>query len=180
VLPPAVSARLRAHRAAPSADAAPAREAAPLIGARSAGRPRQRDVLLRDAGQPHRWWLRVDTGHPVLFDHPVDHVPGMLLLDAARQAAHAELGAGAVPPLALDADFGRFVELGAPCRVEVTARPPLPGDPPGGHRTRVLFRHPGDAAPRCTADLALDAPAPAPAALPGQRARGARAAAPRG
>src|SRR5690606_21766651 len=32
--------------------------------------------------------LRVPTNNPWLFDHPVDHVPGMLLMEAARQSAH--------------------------------------------------------------------------------------------
>jgi hypothetical protein len=201
VLPPAVYERLRARRPAPPADPAAASEVAPRIGARLAGRPRERDVLLGGSGQPHRWWLRVDTGHPVLFDHPVDHVPGMLLLDAARQAAHAELGARAGAPLALHADFGHFVELGTPCRVEVSGEPPAPGDPSGGHRTRVLLRHPGDSEPRCATDLVLAVPEPAAvpaaatappsapsaappappsAALPGPRGRAARAAAGRG
>ncbi|MET0315925.1 MAG: ScbA/BarX family gamma-butyrolactone biosynthesis protein [Rhodococcus fascians] len=31
----------------------------------------------------------VDTGHPSLFDHALDHVPGMLQFEAARQAAMA-------------------------------------------------------------------------------------------
>jgi hypothetical protein len=41
-----------------------------------------------------RTMVNVDVTHPVLFDHPLDHVPGMLLLEAARQtslAATAEL-----------------------------------------------------------------------------------------
>ncbi|NHC16617.1 ScbA/BarX family gamma-butyrolactone biosynthesis protein, partial [Motilibacter deserti] len=33
--------------------------------------------------------LRVDVTHPVLFDHPLDHVPGMLQIEAVRQAAYA-------------------------------------------------------------------------------------------
>ncbi|MFI6341435.1 ScbA/BarX family gamma-butyrolactone biosynthesis protein [Streptomyces sp. NPDC050535] len=45
------------------------------------------------AAGPHTttrsWLLRLNTSHPTLFDHPQDHVPGMLLLEAARQATHA-------------------------------------------------------------------------------------------
>ncbi|WP_260845011.1 AfsA-related hotdog domain-containing protein [Streptomyces sp. SLBN-31] len=55
------------------------------------------DVVLSPLGQPHRWQLRVDTRHPVLFDHIVDHVPGMLLIEAARQAATATLGHTTLP-----------------------------------------------------------------------------------
>ncbi|WP_278192659.1 ScbA/BarX family gamma-butyrolactone biosynthesis protein, partial [Streptomyces spectabilis] len=47
------------------------------------------DVVLAPTPHPHHWLLRNDTTHPTLFDHPVDHTPGMLLLEAARQATHA-------------------------------------------------------------------------------------------
>ncbi|BFV55060.1 hypothetical protein KCMC57_up01640 [Kitasatospora sp. CMC57] len=50
--------------------------------------------------------------HPVLFDHPVDHAPDMLLLEATRQAARATHPA---LPVAMDAAFFRWVELDAPC-----------------------------------------------------------------
>jgi hypothetical protein len=36
---------------------------------------------------PDRCRLLIPLSHPVYFDHPLDHVPGMLLLDAAWQAA---------------------------------------------------------------------------------------------
>ena len=29
--------------------------------------------------------VRVEPSHPFFFDHPLDHVPGMLLIEAARQ-----------------------------------------------------------------------------------------------
>jgi hypothetical protein len=59
----------------------------------------------------------VDTGHPTLFDHPVDHAPGMMLVEAARQLATAcaavstDLGFGLVT--ALRCRFSDFAELGA-------------------------------------------------------------------
>lgn len=60
--------------------------------------------------------LRVDPTHPVLFDHAVDHVPGMLLLEAARQAAHS-VGDGASAVIGMRTDFARYVELDAPAVV---------------------------------------------------------------
>lgn len=36
--------------------------------------------------------LMIPLGHPVYFDHPLDHAPGMLLVDAAWQAAAAMHG----------------------------------------------------------------------------------------
>ncbi|GGQ39497.1 adhesin [Streptomyces griseomycini] len=97
-------------------------EAAPLtspVPPQHVGRLSPRDVVLSPAGRGDAWTLRVDTRHPVLFDHPVDHVPGMLLAEAARQAATAALGPGSVV-LSLTARYGRYVELDVPCRV--TAR----------------------------------------------------------
>ncbi|WP_260326976.1 AfsA-related hotdog domain-containing protein [Streptomyces sp. TLI_185] len=38
------------------------------------------DVVPAPTDLPGRWQLQVDTGHPVFFDHPLDHVSGMLLL----------------------------------------------------------------------------------------------------
>lgn len=78
--------------------------------------------------------LRADTAHPVLFDHPVDHAPGMLLLEAARQAAQAVAAPEAALPVSMDAVFFRYAELDAPCRIEAD-----PGEPDsqGRRRTRI-------------------------------------------
>lgn len=88
------------------------------IAPQNIGRMSPMDVVLTPIGEPSRWQLRVDTRHPVLFDHPVDHVPGMLLVEAARQASHAVLGDSAVLPLAMVCDFTRFVEIDAPCYIQ--------------------------------------------------------------
>ncbi|GAA3657119.1 ScbA/BarX family gamma-butyrolactone biosynthesis protein [Streptomyces chitinivorans] len=89
------------------------------VSARGVGRADARDVVLAPTGEPHRWQLRVDTDHPVLFDHPVDHVPGMLLLEAARQAAHSFSGRPSACVTAMDVRFHRYAELDAPGWVEV-------------------------------------------------------------
>ncbi|MEV6739401.1 ScbA/BarX family gamma-butyrolactone biosynthesis protein [Streptomyces sp. NPDC051104] len=66
----------------------------------------------------NRWELRVDTGHPIFFDHPVDHVPGMLLIEAARQTARAATRQPGALLLALVSKFRRYAELDAPCWME--------------------------------------------------------------
>lgn len=81
------------------------------------GRTSPMDVVLSPIGEPNRWQLRVDTRHPVLFDHMVDHVPGMVLLEAARQAAAATLGHASLP-FDITSEFLRYVELDAPCMIE--------------------------------------------------------------
>jgi hypothetical protein len=77
-----------------------------------------RDALDLLAPIPHPGvsMLVVDTTETVFFDHPLDHVPGMLLIEAARQAIRAAGG----PELAgIDAVFGAVVELDEPCAVVV-------------------------------------------------------------
>ncbi|WP_393096828.1 ScbA/BarX family gamma-butyrolactone biosynthesis protein [Streptomyces sp. LN325] len=72
-----------------------------------------------------------DTSHPVMFDHWVDHVPGMLELEAFRQmaiAAAVRAGVLLTPtarPVALHARFRSFAELDLP--VECRTGPVRPG-----------------------------------------------------
>ncbi|MFC0448090.1 ScbA/BarX family gamma-butyrolactone biosynthesis protein [Rhodococcus jostii] len=68
-------------------------------------------VVLGPQVAGNEWELRVDTAHPVLFDHPCDHVPGMLILEALRQGARARLGLPDARLESLDATFHRFAEL---------------------------------------------------------------------
>ncbi|MGW0599004.1 ScbA/BarX family gamma-butyrolactone biosynthesis protein [Streptomyces sp. NPDC002776] len=75
------------------------------------------DVVLAATDRPGRWQLRVDTAHPVFFDHPLDHVPGMLLLEAARQAVQVVSGGKSVP-VSYRATFDRYAELDRPTWIE--------------------------------------------------------------
>ncbi|MGK4579109.1 ScbA/BarX family gamma-butyrolactone biosynthesis protein [Kitasatospora sp. HPMI-4] len=80
------------------------------------------------------WPLRVNWAHPTLFDHPTDHVPGMLLLEAARQAAQCLAGPGVVLPATMVNRFHRYVEFDAPCLV----RARLSDSPRGADAYEVL------------------------------------------
>ncbi|MEU9559333.1 ScbA/BarX family gamma-butyrolactone biosynthesis protein [Streptomyces fumanus] len=131
--PPALYDRLRgSHRDAAEA-VARALPPGPPVPAARVGRDQARDVLLSPAGPPDTWRLRVDTGHRVFFDHPHDHVPGMVLLEAAAQAARSLVG-HPVTPAAFDTRFLRYVELDRPCLL--TAEPGPSGDP-RGHQVHV-------------------------------------------
>jgi hypothetical protein len=88
------------------------------IAPRAAGRSRAEDVVLAPADRPCVWNLRVDTGHPVLFPRPNDHVPGMVLFEAARQAATAASGRLPFLPSELAVSFSRYAELDSPCRID--------------------------------------------------------------
>ncbi|MFD5946173.1 ScbA/BarX family gamma-butyrolactone biosynthesis protein [Streptomyces collinus] len=98
------------------------------IAPRAAGRSRAEDVVLAPADQPGVWNLRVDTGHPVLFPRPNDHVPGMVLFEAARQAATAASGLRPFLPATLKADFAHYAELHSPCRIETEVFDERPGE----------------------------------------------------
>ncbi|WP_137993260.1 ScbA/BarX family gamma-butyrolactone biosynthesis protein [Streptomyces vilmorinianum] len=83
------------------------------------GRRREGDVLLAPAGGDGRWELVVDTRHPTLFQRPNDHIPGMLFLEAARQAATAAASPAPFVPSSGSIAFERYAEFGAPCLLEV-------------------------------------------------------------
>ncbi|MFF8730141.1 ScbA/BarX family gamma-butyrolactone biosynthesis protein [Streptomyces sp. NPDC015171] len=106
--------------------AGPATREAPLprpLDPREVGYAHAEHVLLAEGGERtgRDWWLRLNRRHPVLFDHESDHIPGMVLLEAFRQAAHAaELPVR--PSLsAVAASYGAFGELDVPVRI--SARP---------------------------------------------------------
>ncbi|GAB7030394.1 ScbA/BarX family gamma-butyrolactone biosynthesis protein [Streptomyces sp. NPDC021749] len=96
-------------------------------------RDHDRDVVLSPTGLPDRWQLRVDPSHPVLFGHPVDHAPGMLMVEAARQAAQAVMPGVPTLPVSLECSFERYAELDAPSWV----RARTPGLAPAGGAQRV-------------------------------------------
>jgi A-factor biosynthesis hotdog domain len=77
------------------------------------------DILdLAPSGGVSRGFVRVDLQDPVFFDHPLDHVPGMLLVVAGLELAeHAAMLRPAKVSFRLS--FTKFCELDAP--VEVSA-----------------------------------------------------------
>ncbi|MBW5483409.1 ScbA/BarX family gamma-butyrolactone biosynthesis protein [Streptomyces bambusae] len=114
VASPAVYRRLRGDQHGRSP--VPSLPPAPLQPAQ-VGRWSPFDVVL--AAAPQRgtgvtWQLRYDTRHPVLFDHPGDHLPGMVLLEAARQAAVALTPAPGVMPVSVVSSYERYAEFGSP------------------------------------------------------------------
>ncbi|MEV7388068.1 ScbA/BarX family gamma-butyrolactone biosynthesis protein [Streptomyces sp. NPDC091215] len=92
-----------------------------------------RDAVLSPTDARDRWQLRIDTRHPMYFDHPSDHAPGILLLEAAKQAARAVRHPRAGVAEAMETIFHRYVELDSPCRVDAQL---LPDDQLG--RARLL------------------------------------------
>ncbi|GAB2675380.1 ScbA/BarX family gamma-butyrolactone biosynthesis protein [Nocardia goodfellowii] len=91
--------------------------------AASVGRENRRNVVIgapRLDGRTARAALVADLTHPFLFDHQLDHVPGSLLIEAARQTALTLLPD--LPRLlSVASAFDRFVELDRPaeCVAEI-------------------------------------------------------------
>ncbi|MCT4356215.1 A-factor biosynthesis protein [Streptomyces sp. Je 1-79] len=144
-VPPAVYRRLRGERLG----AAPCRDIPPPVAPELVGRRNASDVVLsRVDGEVCR--LRFDTSHPILFDHPVDHVPGMVVMEAARQAAILTTGLPAGLLLACSAHFRRYVEFDSPCLVVPSAPEETA---PGTYDLSVEFHQDGSLVGSCRVTL---------------------------
>ncbi|MET8710484.1 ScbA/BarX family gamma-butyrolactone biosynthesis protein [Streptomyces californicus] len=106
-----------------------------------AGRARTEDVVLSETDRDGWWELRVDTRHPTLFQRPNDHVPGMFLLEAARQAACLAAGPGGIVPAEVASRFHRYAEFDSPCLIGAVVRP---GPAEGTVTARVSGRQNGE------------------------------------
>ncbi len=104
----------------------------PAVAPASVGRDRVEDVLVAATPTDGTWALRFDPDHAVLFDHPVDHVPGMVLIEGARQAALLAIGDPYALPGRADFRFDSYVEFDSECLLVVDA------DPAGPGRTRTV------------------------------------------
>ena len=102
---------------------------------RLVGRQMRRNVLVGAVSGPPRaaTGLVVPTRHPAFHDRPLDHYPGMMIAEAARQLAVAALAAEmGAPPAALwvestALDFVSFAELDRPPALAVTGWTEVPG-----------------------------------------------------
>jgi hypothetical protein len=87
----------------------------PAVAPYETGRMDRRDVVLAHSKHRPGWRLRLDTTHPTLFARPNDHVPGMVLLEAARQAANALTSGHDFNPASMRISFDKYCELTEPC-----------------------------------------------------------------
>lgn len=160
--------KLRARSQAPTAPYDDAPET-PVVDPAIVGRSRPAEVLLCQPKDRHQgshagsWRLHIDTSDPELFDHQVDHLPGMVQLEVFRQAALA-LGAEPVTPErgflgGCQVTFRRIVELGQAtwCHAEIVDSQTVSvqlrqdGTPPLTDGTITLYR---DRPPRVAALVA--------------------------
>ncbi|MCZ9884475.1 ScbA/BarX family gamma-butyrolactone biosynthesis protein [Arthrobacter sp. B2a2-09] len=109
-----------------------------LLACVDVGHATQRNVMLGQSSRPFVWPLRVDPTHPIFFDHPLDHVPGMLLVEAARQAVRAACSRPDADFSLFEAEFMKLVEFSYPVDVAVTQ---LESNDAGGvMRVRLLHK----------------------------------------
>ncbi|MER5258611.1 MULTISPECIES: ScbA/BarX family gamma-butyrolactone biosynthesis protein [unclassified Streptomyces] len=92
-----------------------------LLPAAEVGQVRPENVLLSSEG-PGTYGMHLDTKHPGYFEHASDHVPGMALVEAFRQAGHQLLRQSGDPRshlmTACEVSFDCFGELDAPVTVQ--------------------------------------------------------------
>ncbi|MFE3513780.1 ScbA/BarX family gamma-butyrolactone biosynthesis protein [Streptomyces sp. NPDC059166] len=81
-------------------------------------RPVASEVVLSPGDRPLRWQLRNDVRDVVLYDHPVDHVPGLALMEAAYQAALAALHPVPFEVLTFSNSFEKYTEFDRPCWID--------------------------------------------------------------
>lgn len=76
------------------------------------------DVVLASSGAD-LWRLSVDTMNPFCFDHPLDHVPGVLAIEAARQAIRIAEGAARLDFARVEVSLAHVLEFGEPIDVQL-------------------------------------------------------------
>ncbi|MFJ7967069.1 AfsA-related hotdog domain-containing protein [Streptomyces sp. NPDC096324] len=90
------------------------------------GRLTPHDVVLTPTDHPHTWLLTPNLNHPTLFDHTNDHIPGMVLLEAARQATYNATHNPNNPnnpnngTTSTTTTFHRYTELHQPTHIHIT------------------------------------------------------------
>ncbi len=135
LIPKAIYERVRTVRVEGEAESAtPPRPVEPA----RVGRFSPRNVTVGDATSSDgelRCALIADTAHPTFFDHPLDHTPGMLMLETARQAALLHVGESGWAPAesvldACEANFTQYAALSPPASCHVSATEPFGGEPP--------------------------------------------------
>ncbi|UOE42832.1 ScbA/BarX family gamma-butyrolactone biosynthesis protein [Agromyces larvae] len=95
----------------------PARIRQSVISPADVGVDASEDILLE--GDRHGWVVAVDGSHSTYFDHPLDHVPGVALVEACRQLACVETGDPTLDLRTFEAEFVRTVEFSSPARASI-------------------------------------------------------------
>ncbi|MET7702490.1 AfsA-related hotdog domain-containing protein [Streptomyces sp. NPDC005485] len=149
----------------PSSDTLPTRTDGAAPPPWLVGRAQAENVVLEDARTEQGALvarLRVPVAHASMFDHAQDHVPGPVMMEAARQAClllaadRQGLSPAAFFLQYVQAEYLRFAELDADITV-LTRRLPDPVD--GGQWAEVAFVQQGEDVARMRVNLGSTVPA---------------------
>jgi hypothetical protein len=123
------------RRTRPLPDESPAAAAKRRVEPQRVGRFDVRNVVVGDVRRTATaecdCAIVADARHPAFFDHPQDHVPGMLLLEAYRQLALVAVADACAWPsdsllvVACDATFSRYAELDVEARCSARVGEPV-------------------------------------------------------
>ncbi|WP_179276192.1 ScbA/BarX family gamma-butyrolactone biosynthesis protein [Rhodococcus sp. 06-235-1A] len=94
-----------------------------VIPASSVGRSEEQDVLIAVNLPAEELYCAPDPRNYALFDHPLDHIPGMVIFDAAIQALRYRTNDPALQLTRLAATFPRFTEWDNTCDLAVSFAP---------------------------------------------------------
>ncbi|MFF2272070.1 ScbA/BarX family gamma-butyrolactone biosynthesis protein [Agromyces sp. NPDC058136] len=103
----------------PNANATPPRRTAEPVEPERVGRSRASDVTVVEtiAGLE----IQIDHSHPVFFEHSLDHVPGVALIEACKQVACLFLGNPSADLQRFEARFHRVIEFNTPATITVAS-----------------------------------------------------------
>lgn len=97
--------------------AVPGERHSALVTPESVGRVSSEDVVIsREGGAFH---VVVDGRNPFFFDHPLDHIPGVALIEACRQSMCLALDEPTADLQSFEGDFHRMVEFSAPNELRI-------------------------------------------------------------
>jgi len=107
------------------------------------GRLRNKDSVLAPGSTADGWLMKPDLDHAILFDHPTDHLPLMVLLEGFRQLGHlmthpaaSHPGGTALTLVSAAVDCLAFGELDVPTRL-VVREDEAGGEMPGERKLRL-------------------------------------------
>ena len=136
----------------PQSDELFAREMVSTLPSALVGRSRSDNVLLLDplfAGRSLVARMRIPVSHTSMFDHRQDHLPGPVMVEAARQAGLLLVGEvfGRSPAKTLlaelDVDYERFAELDEEITVHASFEPELGTPQAPGSESASVYRSRG-------------------------------------
>jgi hypothetical protein len=117
IISPNIYARLRHNGVSPVDQAAPPADA--KWEDLPPGRLGHGDRAVFPLPSGQGWRLTPDPGHPILFDHPLDHISGMFVVEAIRQA-FLQLHPDCVrEPAAMVIEYRKMIELNSDCFLKI-------------------------------------------------------------